>query len=322
MKQTLQLPVIGIILFLIIGCSPRITTRLTKVYPPIISSENVTVYKIGDTIPEQTDPIGYITVDDKNGVCNKDKNVLQIACEETARNGGDGLLITRTEQTTEGNNLRKMEGIMLRLHLEKENLTPPLLISEYRRMQKIAEEEWMRRYGAPSNTFSVSIGPGIIYSKIYSATKTYRHKTGLDWKLEYNRVSRKGFGFGLLYSGFYTQFPDEHFTVGNRTKEAYMLLTYIAPAFVGRFKINDWILKFGIGLGYAGYNDGGLEILSGIGFHTDFGFECKLSKYIGLGIGMSAIDFIMPDQEWVNYDKDERSGITRWNIQAAIHYYF
>ena len=322
MKPNFKLAFMAITLFLLVGCAPQITMRLTKVYPPIFSSDDVTVYEKGDTIPEQADPIGYITVDDKKGVCNEDKNVLQIACEETARNGGNGLFITRNRQASEWNNASKVEGIMLRTPLEDKNFSSPLLISEFRRMQNIAQEELIRRRQAPNNTFSISIGPGIIYSKIYSPTKTYKHKNGLDWKLEYNWVSRKGLGFGLLYSGFYTQFPEEHSGFGYHKKEVNMLLTYIAPAFIGRIRINEWILKYGVGLGYAGYNDGGLEIISGVGFHTDFGFEYRISKYIGLGMGMSAITLCMPDQGWINYAKNERSGIARWNAQVAIHYYF
>ncbi len=322
MKQNLKLVVIAVILISLSGCTPHIITHLTKVYPPIATSDDVTIYEQGDTIPEYTDSIGHITVNNKRNSSHEEENGLQVACRETARRGGNGLLITRNGQPSKWNNDPEIEGTMLRIPLENECSANPIFISEFRKRQKIAREEMIKKHQAPSNTFSFSIGPGLIYSKIYTPAKTYKHKTGIDWKLEYNRISRKGLGFGLLYSGFRTQFPGEYIELGNDQKKLKMLLAYIAPAFVGRFRIDEWLLKFGLGIGYARYNDGGSDLITGVGFHTDFGCEYKISRYIGLGISMSAIDFYMSKQIGMQYADGERSGILRWNIQTSLHYYF
>lgn len=135
-----------------------------------------------------------------------------------------------------------------------------------------ALREQIKKRQAPANTIGMDVGIGHVYSKIYTPYGTYSGKNGVDWKLEYNRVYGNGIGFGLQYSGFKAGFSEG----------GYMLLTYITLSFIGRVKLSDaWILKYGVGIGYFGYNDSGKSTLSGVGIDTNVGVEYMLSKHVG-----------------------------------------
>ncbi|GEM_PF-4998021 len=92
---------------------------------------------------------------------------------------------------------------------------------------------------AQRNTISADIGSGWIFSDIFRPKRYHHTKNGLDWKVEYNHIFKIGIGIGMQYAGFRTEFEDN----------LSINLSYIAPQFVYRFKLNSFILKAGIGTG-------------------------------------------------------------------------
>lgn len=303
------------LLLLLTGCSPRVITDIVKVYPPTVSADSVTVYEPGEAVPNSAESIGRVAVVDAgmSSKCRYDQ-VLRIAQEETAKVGGNGLLITdHKKPSLWGSSCHQITGTMLLISDPTIDPQAPNPLAEAILKNRNAREERAKKRQAPTHTISFSYGYGYVYSQIETPNKTYKGKSGADWKLEYNWVHRTGFGFGLQYSGFRTDFPIE----------GYMALTYIAPSFIGRIKVGDaWILKYGIGMGYFRYNDSGYETLSGLGVDVSVGAEYMVSKNVGLGIDLQSISGNLPEQSEILLDANKRSGIARINIQGGVKFYF
>lgn len=313
MKITKLLFVAALFLLLLTACSPRVTTEIIKTYPPLIA-DSVWVYEPGEVIPNSAEPIGRVSVTDAGATtkCKYDQ-VLWIAREETAKVGGNGFVVTEHKTPAIwGSSCHQISGTMLYINDWTIDTEASNSITDAIEAEHIALEEKMKKRQVPANTVGLDVGIGYVYSKIYTPYRTYRGKSGVDWKLEYNRVYRNGLGFGLQYSGFRTNF------LGG----GYMLLAYIAPSFIGRVKLSDvWILKYGIGIGYFGYSDSG-DILSGVGLDVNIGAEYMVSKHVGLGIEVQSLSSYLSGQEGVTLGEDEHSGISRINIKGGVRFYF
>jgi len=46
------------------SCSPRITTRISKTYPPIDYREKIKVFGLEDSLPEESEEIGTLKIGD------------------------------------------------------------------------------------------------------------------------------------------------------------------------------------------------------------------------------------------------------------------
>lgn len=296
------------------SCSPRVLTNVVKTYPASSSPDSVYVFMADDPVPNSAERLGTVQVLDRGTTtrCKFDQ-VMQLAKEETAKTGGNGLLITdHKEPSIWGSSCHQIAGLMLRLSDMTVDTQSPHPVLEYYTEQKQVYEEMKERSRAPANTLTVSAGYGWITSKTYTPYGTYNSKGGMEWKIEYDHVYGSGLGFGIQYSGFHASF----------SSDIYMRLTYIAPSFIARFKANSWVFKFGVGIGYFGYNDSGAYNSSNIGMSTDAAAEYMLSPHFGLGVSLSTItgrtsgpyDSQLPD--------GEISGVRRINLQGGLRYYF
>lgn len=278
-------------------------------------ADSVCVYEPGDNIPNSAETIGYVSVTD-GGTTTKCKydQVLRIAREETAKTGGNGFAITEHKKPALwGSSCHQISGTMLYISDWTIDAQAPSPIAEAIEAEHVALGEQLKKRQAPANTISLDAGIGRVYSKIYTPYRTYNGKNGVDWKLEYNRVYRNGIGFGLQYSGFRAGFSEG----------GYMLLTYIAPSFIGRVKLSDvWMLKYGVGIGYFAYSDSGKSVYSGVGFDINVGVEYMISKHVGLGIEAQSLSSYLQQQAEVELGEDEHSGISRINIKGGIRFYF
>lgn len=300
---------------LLTACSPHVTTEVIKSYSPVAIADSVCVYEPGDSIPNSAEPIGSVSVTDAGTTtkCKYDQ-VVRIAREETAKIGGNAFAITEhKEPAVWGSSCHQISGTMLRISdwtIDAQGSNP---VADAIEAKHMVLEEQMKKRQAPAHTIGMDVGIGRVYSKIYTPFRTYSGKSGVDWKLEYNRVYRNGLGFGLQYSGFRANFSEG----------GYMLLTYIAPSFIGRVKLSDaWILKYGVGIGYFGYNDSGESTLSGVGIDVNVGVEYMIGKHVGLGIEAQSLSSYLPEQAEVALGEDEHSGISRINIKGGIRFYF
>ncbi len=303
-----------VLLFLLSSCgAPRVLTDVMKKYPEPLPVDSVTVFEIGEPIPNSAEALGRIAVIDggmtATSRCHYDE-VLRIAREETGKLGGNGLALTdHVKPSFWGSSCHQISGMMLRLtdfvvDTLRHNPVEEAIQVGYE-MQKKEEKD----HRAPSNTFEASIGYGWITSDIYSSTgEKYGTKGGMEWNLEYNHVFRSGFGFGLQYSGCKVSIP-----------EGDMSLSYVAPSMVLRRKMDNWIFKCGVGVGAFFYSQSGYNTTR-LGVSTTLGMEYMVAKSVGLGLSVNAIGASLPEQEGL--PEDQTSGIGRLNVTGGIRFYF
>ena len=67
---------------------------------------------------------------------------------------------------------------------------------------KEKEKEQEKAMRTPRNTFIVNLGYGWITSRVEMRSGTYKWKGGPEYKVAYNWVGKKGYGFGLECAAF------------------------------------------------------------------------------------------------------------------------
>lgn len=95
MKKILFL---GIVAGMLVGCSPRVTSEMmTHEFEPLPTNK-VMIYGATDRVPETVRAIGQMTVDGRStSVKSQYARMLSLAVTETARNGGNVLVVDHSE---------------------------------------------------------------------------------------------------------------------------------------------------------------------------------------------------------------------------------
>lgn len=303
-------------LVMLASCTgPRILTDVMKVYPLPVPGDSVTVFEVGDPIPNSAEAIGRVSVLDQGMTatsrCKYDE-VLRIACEETGKAGGNGLALTNhLEPSFWGSSCHQITGTMLHL---TDYVVDSLGSNPWQEAMEVNSEKWKKerkQYMAPSNTLEANVGYGWITSALYSVTgEKYKGKGGMEWGIAYDHVFRSGFGFGAQYAGCRVTLPDGD-----------MNLSYIAPSFVLRERNKHWILKCAVGAGAFIFSQGGYRVTR-LGINATLGIEYMVSKSVGIGVSCNAINVSLPKQEGVDLGEEEHSGISRINLLGGARFYF
>lgn len=298
------------------SCAPRIVTQVTKNYPPYTTSQQVQVYEIGDTIPGTAEIIGEVKVMD-NGFSTRCKydQVVALAQQETAKNGGNALAITNHLKPSIKSSCHQIEGAMLRI---EENAPKDTFIY-------IPEPTFEYTKKEPAHykphTFYVQAGYAFITSKFQLSPNLTGHpKNGPDWLIGYDWVSTHGLGAGVLYSGYKSSYSlTQAYIKGN------ILLSYFAPQFVTRSSFGKWNLSGRVGIGYFNYKETVKPqrlCLSGIGYNCMVGIEYTLSEYAGIGADFGYIGSTFREQEYMELQENEHAGIFRLHFDIGLRFHF
>lgn len=183
---------------------------------------------------------------------------------------------------------------------------------------------------------SFNLGYGIITNRtkgLKGENKKFEENlsNGLTWDIRFSRYWKINIGWGLMYSGYNASAMEP----GNSGIEHSILLTYIAPVFVGKTAIGRVELKYGAGMGYLGYrnkvsdsyNEGKVTGTT-LGINAAFGVDYKFSRQFALGVELSTITGSFGK---LNYDNlvdpgivssDERMGAARINLLVGLRYYW
>lgn len=314
--KTMKQLLIFLLPTLMSGCAPKVITHITKSYPASVSANGVRLYGVGQEIPETAEVIGSLSVVD-NGAsakCNYEQ-VVTLAKQETAKQGGNALALTdHRKPSILGSSCHQIAGNMLWLG-DKVGDGTAFVSTDKSMVGGTSKREEPFQH----STIFANIGYAVMTSKFYLPQGTTGNpKNGLDWQLGYEWVSRSGFGAGLLYSGYKSSYAYSGMDIN-------VGLAYIAPQFVMKQMVNRWILQENVGLGYFSYREsaeGESASLSGIGFNVNLGAEFLLSKHVGIGVNLGYIAGSLPEQEYIDYGKDEHSGIFRLCMDAGIRFHF
>ena len=306
-------------LFVLTSCAPKVITDIVKVYPVTTPPENVLLYEVNDTVPNTAEVIGKVSVVD-NGASTKSNydQVMALANKETSKIGGNALALNdNKEPSIWGSSCHQIAGMMLNISDTVIDSYQPNSFIEAKEIRTGKE----RRMRPTTNTIYANIGYAGIISKYYLPSGASGNpKSGLDWQIGYEWVSKSGFGFGVMYSGYRSSYDISSNTIN-------VGLTYIAPQFVLKQKVSEkWQFRESVGLGYFGYREslkGESASLSGLGYNFSLGVEYLLSSHVGIGANLGYLGGSLPEQDAsYNKPKDERTGIFRLTFDAGIRFYF
>lgn len=171
------------------------------------------------------------------------------------------------------------------------------------------------------HTIYVNAGYAFITSEFRIPPSTQGHpKNGPDWQLGYDWISRKGFGAGVMYSGYRSSYSFEQ-----RYATIKVWLNYIAPQFVIKHAAGSWLFEGKAGLGYFNYreieNHRGISV-GGVGYNASLGAEYALSEYVGIGASLGYIGSSFQKNEFMKVQKDEHLGIFRFYLDLGLRFHF
>jgi hypothetical protein len=252
------------------------------------------------------------------------ERVLGMAVEATAKNGGNGLVITEHRQPDMRSTIHRVWGTMLRMP-ETVNDTIVVKRSFNSALAQPADNQyhpfyqsfdiWERNEHGPRNILRFSVGPSWMTSKFQVGNRFYKWKCGIDVLVDYDHVWKSGFGIGINYLHNYTSF-DEGFV---------QRLNYIGPCLVMAIPSGKWRWDVAFGFGYCFYS----ESIGNLSFKENhivpllrMGLEYKVSKQIALGLQMNMISVEMDKPDGYELKDDEFYGIGRFGTQVGMRYYF
>ena len=308
------------------SCAPSVVTDMLTNEYTAVSKDSVRVFLPNERVPAKSLAIGSVKVVDKGfAVGGSYERVLGMAVEATAKNGGNGLVITEHRYPDMRSTIHRVWGTMLRLPdtisatTANSSVSRALAISENSELGQgyISPTEEIKRINenAPRNILRFNVGPSWLTSKYQIGNHLYNSKCGVDVEVDYNHVWKYGFGIGVNYLHNYTSF-DEGLS---------MHLNYIGPSLVIAVPFNKSRWDAAIGLGYCNYMekvDDQSYSESRIAPMMRWGWEYRVGKQIALGLQMNMISVKLKKPDGVVLKKNEFYGIRRYGIHIGMRYYF
>ena len=324
------------------SCAPKIITNVIKQYPTLDKTEKFVVYERekDDKVPKNAETIGKFSVVE-NGftVGGSYEEVVELASDRTKEYGGNALLITdHIEPSIFVSSIHQIGGLMLRVD---ENNTGEMVSSKD--VYTSAVEESRKNYIAiPTHILSLNMGYGNVYNRtdgLRGAEKDFEDimSQGISWNAKYS-YHHKGsiYGFGLIYSQFHSNFfkDVEFYSLSHSAR-----VDYFGIIMSLRYHFSPkWIYNTEFGFGYLGMDrkvsdgiEAGHITASNIGVNIGAGVSYKINKHWGIGVDLSAIsgsfssvkyDNLTPDPNAPELDNEHRLGVSRFNIETGLRYYF
>jgi hypothetical protein len=320
------------VLCLLVSCSPKVTSTMTKTYPSLSSDTPVKVF-YKENIPAGSEEIGQVRISDTGFSTDCDSlTVISRIKHEARKAGGNAVLITEHrkpsiwgsschQMTAVVLNVSGFSGKSLALDDVKEDAAP-ILISKSKVLPR----------------FNLAINGGYgwrtakLADNIEGLEKDYIKKltSGPVWNASANYYFNDNYGVGFAYSAY------------SASNSLYKLksndmITYAGPAFLMRFSQNQkWIFNMSLGLGYIGYSsthklNGEQLKLTGatVGFETAIGAEYKFSENWGVGATLSTNSGLLNSmtvnengyKSTIDLGKDEKEGLGQIRIALGFRYY-
>lgn len=311
--------ILSLLLPIFLGsCAPKVLTHIEKSYPARVTADEVHLYGVGQTVPETAELIGSVRVVDGGAStkCNYEQ-VVALAKQETAKNGGNILALTdHRKPSLFGSGCHQIAGNMLWVGDTAYFAAGPASATT---AEVAGERPDPAKTPFRHSTVYANIGYAFMINKVQMPTGASGNpKRGMDWQLGYDWVARSGFGFGLTYAGYKSSYTYSNTDVN-------VGLTYIAPQFVMKQKVGRWGIEEKCGIGYFKHREsakGTSVSLSGVGYNFLFGAEYYLSDCVGIGANIGYIAGSLPEQDHIEYEKGEHSGIFRLHLDAGIRFHF
>ena len=315
-----------VLAYLLTGCAPRVISDMyTYEFAPL-PPDSVQVFQVDEPVPAGSIAIGTVKVVD-NGLSVKGgyERVLRMAIGETARNGGNGLVVTDHRKPDMRSTIHRVWGTMLHIDqtaadtVVRASVQRALARSDYdgyKQYRNMRERSERLRDSLPRNMLRVAIGPSWLVSRYQTGHREYNSKCGLDIAADYGHYWRSGLGIGVSYLHGYTSF-DEGID---------MRVNYIGPYVGFAYMLGGkWRLGTGIGLGYGRYSES-VGFLShsesSLGALVRLNGEYMSSEHFGIGLQMNIFTMNLKKPDGFVLKDNEFYGIRRLGAMLALHYYF
>lgn len=343
MKDLLHLFAFILLAGILFSCSPKVVTTVLKSYPVLPESEIVAVYERekDDPVPAKSETVGNIAVVDNLFVIRASyEQVVNLAVDETRKNGGNALLITdHLKPSFWGSTIHQIAGLML--NVDKMDTT---FVSSKKTYVSIQEDYERKRIRIPSHTFILNSG----YSSLVGRTEGLSSEEkkiidklhqGITWDFQYY-YHHKGlpYGWGIMLSQFYSSPFDE---VVYRSQKNNIRLDYAGLSLGLRTSFSSkWMGSLYYGFGYLGVmqkfsnpsnpTEFGNFTGSTLGIHFGAAIEYKISERVGLGIDFSNIIGSLSSVKYYNLildpsspeiSSDNRLNASRLNASIGLRYY-
>lgn len=307
----------SVTLLMLSACSPRVMTEVTMTYPARTADE-VKVYDIGDTVPNNSVALGKVAVLDRGFTtnCGYDR-MLSLAKEKTAETGGNGLLLTyHKEPSIWGSSCHQLMGTMFLMNDMTVDPTRPNPVMDAAKRDAEETARTIEERMPPRNTFKLSFGPSCIVSEVQTGVGTYKSLWGWDVAAEYQHSWRSGIGVGANALFNITSY---HYLSNIRRS---LIILYIGPSVTWGTKLHkNWLMNIEFGLGYAHVDDSFLTS-NGLGVQWQFGIDYMINKNWGLGIEANSLSTFMKKPDNITLPDDKHYGFGRFNVLVGLRYYF
>jgi len=310
---------------LLAGCSPRVVSEMyTTDYAPQ-APDSVRVFLPDEPLPVGTTAIGTVKVKDTGFTTRGGSyaEVLRLAVGETARRGGDALLITEHRAPDLASTIHRLRGTMLHTgqpvdsdmaaQSQKSLVARESDIAEERKQQ--TQTEWSERFeNQPRDFVRMDVGPAWVTSEVLVGEHTYKNRVGLNVLASYAHLWKWGFGLGLHYMHNKTSFEG----IDTRINYFGPSLEYVVPLKSFRFDMS-------MSIGYGRYTEsyGSLSGSEGdVAFLSRLGLEYMLNKQVGLGLQYHVFTQHLDEPDGFQLEKDQFYGIRHLGIEIGLRYYF
>ncbi len=310
------------------ACSPIVSTQLTAVYPPQpVNAVNVVEES---QVPNSAQPVGKVAVIDRGlGFKCQYEKLLEIAKARTAACGANGLILTEPMTANVTSPCNQVYGTMFLMTDNNVDPSKPNPVMTAVSSERVALANYRRKTKLPTNILKVNVGPSLMTSKLeyyYTTDGTnvrkakLKSKTGLDFSVDYARLWRTGWGFGVNLIHNTTTFEGNSLLPDNDVS-----LTYLGPSLIWSRKTTEgWRWEVAIGLGYSHYSQKvtGAATESGSGFGTlsKIGVDYCITDKFAIGAELNSISqhFKAP----AGWDSDDSYGFGRINLMIGARYFF
>lgn len=308
--KTVIIAILAIMTTAMPGCTPKVTVHTMKDYPKRVGSDMVTIYNVGDTVPQEAEYIGNVVVTaDRSSAENcQYSQVLDKAVKATSEYGGNILALTSHKEPEQENPCHEVSGNILWLDYPTAS-------------DSVAEPK--ATFLLPKNTAYINVGFGRITSDLRVGdmeTKAGNStKNGLDFQLGYDYMFNKYVGIGAVYSGFKSSAKIDGTTMHFMLNMVGAQILFKQRPGNGRF-----ILEERMGIGYINFiqwNRDGSYAINGFGCMFQLGVEYLLTHQIGIALNVGSTAGIF-DKGSIPAPDGKSPGIDRSVIDLGFRYHF
>ncbi|MCL2650374.1 MAG: porin family protein [Candidatus Azobacteroides sp.] len=328
------------------SCAPRISTLMTKTYPPAPEDTPVEIFMDAHAVPPNSESLGLIKIADSGFTTQCDSiTVVEHLKSEARKVGGNAVVVTEyIRPSIWRGSCHQMAGTILRVPDFNSAINVASSDSgQFVSVQVIKPERKLSRI-----TLAANLGYGWRTARLNpdleGFEKAYQKGLMSGWVYDasFNYYFNDNFGLGLLYSAYnasqnmYGQNLDTGVEGELKTND---LINFIGPVFLMRLPLANekWTFDLGLGIGYLGYTSKlnfpdmrGKMYGSTVGIYYDLGVEYKLEKNWALGLhvvsmGGTLMNWTVEEngyKETINVKRPEDGeGLQQIQLLLGLRYY-